>query len=250
MRLLLLLLFVLGVPAHAESPLTDVRFDQRLGAQVPRDLEFRDETGRYLLLGDLLDGRPLVLVPGYYRCPMLCGQVRDGLLDALKGAAPTAGVDFRLVSYSIAPTEGPASATLLRHAALQRYDRRRADWTWLTGSAASIRALSDALGFHAVLDPEKREYAHGSGVVVLTPDGRVARVLYGISFRSRDLELALAEASGGQVGRPLDALLLLCYRYDPREGRYGFAIMTALRLAGVATVLLMGLAILRMRRPA
>lgn len=246
MRILLLLLLLLAAPAFGESPLTDVRFDQKLGAQVPRDLAFRDQDGRALRLGDLLDGRPLVLVPGYYRCPMLCGQVRDGLLDALKGAAPTAGIDFRLVSYSIDPSEGPESATLLRHSALQRYDRPGADWTWLTG--ASGKALSEAIGFHAVFDAEKREYAHGSGVVVLTPDGRISRVLYGISFRSRDLELALAEASEGAVGRPLDRLLLLCYRYDPREGRYGVAIMAVLRLASLATVLLLGWGLFRMGR--
>jgi protein SCO1/2 len=220
-------------------PPPDAGIDQRLGAKVPLDLPFRDEHGNRVTLGDCTAGRPTVLVLAYYRCPMLCTQVLNGLLRALRAIPDSAGGAFNVVVVSFDPREKPPLAALKKVAYLEEYGRPGADagWYFLTGDPVAIASLTDAVGFRYKYDPETEQYAHGSGVLVLGADGTVSRYLLGVRFEPRDLRLALAEAGEGKVGSPADQVLLLCYRYDPATGTYTFRIIRALKWLSGVTVL-------------
>jgi protein SCO1/2 len=235
-----------GVAASTRpAALREVGFDQNLDRHVPLDVPLVDEAGRTVRLGDYFGTRPVVLLFAYYECPMLCTQVINGLASALGVLSLEPGQDFEIVTISFDPRDTPATATAKKAAYLQRYKRPGAEaaWHFLTfpaGEPASIERLTRAAGFRYVWDEQTRQFAHPSGVIVLTPDGRLARYLFGIEFSPRDLRYALVEASAGKVGSAVDALLLYCFHYDPMTGRYGLVIMNAIRVAGAATVLLLG----------
>jgi protein SCO1/2 len=216
-----------------------VGIDQKLNAQVPLDLRFRDDRGREVALGELFGERPVVLALVYYECPMLCTQVLNGLLRALRAIPDTAGGAFNVVVVSFDPREKPPLAALKKAAYLEEYGRPGADagWHFLTGDPVAIASLTDAVGFRYKYDPDTEQYAHGSGIMVLAPDGTVSRYLLGVRFEPRDLRLALAEAGEGKVGSPADQVLLLCYRYDPATGTYTFRIIRALKWLSGVTVL-------------
>ncbi len=225
-------------------PPPDVGITQRLGGRVPLDLPFRDEEGRRVSLGDCTTGRPTVLVLAYYRCPMLCTRVLNGLLDALRAIPDSAGRSFSVVVVSFDPREKPPLAALKKASYLEAYGRPGADagWHFLTGDPLAVASLADAVGFRYRYDPDTEQYAHASGLVVLAPDGTVSRYLLGVRFEPRDLRLALAEASAGKVGSPADQALLLCYRYDPATGHYTFAVIRLVKwLSGAAVLGIAGL---------
>lgn len=224
------------------APLREIGFDQNLDQAIPLDTTFRDEAGRSVRLGDYFGKRPVVLLFAYYDCPMLCTQVINGLASALAVLSLEPGKDFEIVTVSFDPRDTPASATAKKAVYLERYRHPGAAqaWHFLTGDPPAIARLTKAAGFRYVWDKETKQFAHPTGVIVLTPDGRLARYLFGIEYGPRDLRYALVEASAGKVGNAVDALLLYCYHYDPTTGRYGLAIMRALRLAGLATVLALG----------
>jgi protein SCO1/2 len=232
------------VAAAVPAPLREVGFDQNLDQRVPLDTSLVDEAGRTVQLGDFFGSRPVVLVFAYYDCPMLCTQVVNGLASALGILSLDPGRDFEIVTISFDPRDTPAAAARAKARALERYKRPGAPtaWHFLTSDQSAIDRLTRAAGFRYVWDKATEQFAHPSGVIVLTPDGRLARYLFGIEYGPRDLRFAIIEASGGRIGNPADALLLYCYHYDPERGRYGLVIMRALRLAGVGTVL--GLALL------
>jgi protein SCO1/2 len=212
---------------------------------------FRDEAGRAVRLGDYFGARPVVMVFAYYDCPMLCTQVINGLSSALGVMSLAPGKDFEIVTVSFNPHDTPATASAKKAVYLGRYTRAGAAeaWHFLTGDQPEIDRLTKAAGFRYAWDEDTRQYAHPSGVVVLTPDGRLARYLFGIEYGPRDLRLGIVEASAGRVGTPVDSLLLYCYHYDPMTGRYGLMIMRAMRLAGAATVLaLAGFILIMLRR--
>jgi protein SCO1 len=219
--------------------LTDVFFDQRLDAEVPRDLVFRDDTGKSVQLGDYFGRRPVVLALVYYECPMLCSQVLSGLVSALDVLKFDAGRDFDVVAVSFNPREGPGLASAKKQAYVDRYKRPGAEGGihFLTGPEASILQHTKAVGFRFKWDPEIAQYAHAAGIVVLTPEGRVSKYFYGIEYSPRDLRLGLVEASQHRIGSPVDRLLLYCYHYDPTTGKYGMVAMTAVRIGGVLTIL-------------
>jgi protein SCO1/2 len=227
-------------PVASDMPpiLREVGFDQNLDQLVPLDTPLVDEAGRAVRLGDFFGKRPVVLVFAYYDCPMLCTQVINGLASALGVLSLEPGKDFEIVTVSFDPRDTPATATAKKAVYLDRYKRpgAAAAWHFLTGTQASIARLTRAAGFRYVWDDQTKQFAHPTGVIVLTPDGRLARYLFGIEYGPRDLRLALVEASAGKVGTPVDALLLYCYHYDPMTGRYGLVIMRAMRIAGAATV--------------
>lgn len=235
---------------QAAPPLDKVGVDQKLGNPVPLDLVFRDESGRPITLRAAAAGKPVVLAPVYYRCPQLCTQVLNGLLVGLKGTIPRAGKQFQVLTVSFDPKEDAALASAKKAAYLKRYDRPDAaeGWRFLTGDSSSIDALLNSIGYRTVVDPSNGRFAHPSAIVVLTPDGRVSRYFFGIEYPPRDLRLAIAEASEGKSGSFVDPLLLLCYQYDPATGRYGVAILRILKLAGIATVIALGLGILSLAR--
>lgn len=237
-------------PQEVPDPLRDVGFDQRLDAQVPLDLTFRDEAGQTVALADLLHGKPVILAMGYYECPMLCSLVRDGVLTALRELDFDVGDQFSVIYVSIDPLETPMIAAAQKTATLQRYDRPGAaeHWHFLTGDKPNIDALAEAIGFHYLYDEKTDQYAHASGIVVLTPRGKISRYFYGIEYSLRDLRLGLVESAENKIGNPVDRLLLLCYHYDPVTGQYSGLVMTLLRTAGAITTLSLGLFIFRMLR--
>ena len=236
--------------AEALKILSDVGFDQHLGDTVPLDAVFRDETGQAVRLGDYFGKRPVVLSLAYYDCPMLCTVTLNGLASALDVLAFTPGRDFEIVTVSFEPKETPALAAAKKAAYLRRYKRpgAAAAWHFLTGDAAQIRRLTDAVGFKYAWDERTGQYAHASGVMVLTPDGRLARYLYGVEYAPKDLRFAIVEASQGRILSPVDRLLLYCYHYDPALGRYGRSVMALLRVGAVLTLAGIGAMIFGLRR--
>jgi protein SCO1/2 len=236
----------LAVPAGAQTAsggvTGQVGFDQKLGAKLPLEARFRDESGRELSLGELFGSRPVIVVPVYYGCPLLCGQVLAGLARGLKPLSLDAGKDFDVVAYSINPDEMPALAESKRTAYLERYDRPGSEsgWHFLTGDEASIAALSSAIGFRYTRDPRTKLYTHAAGVVVATSDGVVSRYFFGIDFPPKELQLEVERAKAGRVGTPIGRLLLLCYDYDRATGKYTLSILRLIRVLGTATAVSLG----------
>lgn len=233
-----------GANGQASRPaaLRDVGIDQKLNAQVPLDLEFHDETGRTVRLADYVHDKPVILTLVYYRCPMLCTLVLNGMLRSLKPLSFTAGNEFDIVTVSFDPREGPELAAEKKASYIESYGRPKAagGWHFLTGDAESIRRLTEAVGFHYAYDEETDQFAHASAIMVLTPKGRVSKYFYGIEYDSKDLRLGLVEASESKIGSPVDEILLFCFHYDPTTGKYGLAIMNILRGLGVLVLAALG----------
>ncbi len=233
---------LLSVPLHASDekpePLQAVGIDQKLNEQVPMELVFRAEDGNAVRLGQLFQGKPVVLVLAYYRCPMLCNLVLNGLADALESMAFVAGKEFNVITVSFDPRETPALARAKKAGYLKRYARPEAEqgWRFLTGEPEAIRRLAQAVGFRYAFDEKTEQFAHASGIMVLTPEGRLARYFYGVEYSPRDLRLALVEASDNRIGSAVDQVLLFCYGYDPATGKYSASVMKLVRTAGAATV--------------
>ena len=239
-------------PVQRYDPTQDIGIDQRLGEVVPADIRLVDEAGGEVSFGELFEtGRPVVLALVYYECPMLCGLVLEGALRGLRPLGLDAGSDFTFVAVSIDPREGPELAARKRARLVADYGRADVEgvdgaeglegpaggFRLLTGSEQQIDRLASSVGFRYVYDAAVDEYAHAGGLMVLTPERRLSRYFYGVDFAPRDLRLALVEAGDGAVGSLVDQVLILCMHWDPTTGRYGFAIQSALRIAGVLTVL-------------
>jgi len=240
-----------GIPVdQTPAALRGVGYAQRLGAQVPADLSFVDETGAAVRLGDYFGRRPVVLALAYYECPMLCTQVLTGMTAGLKGLKFSAGQEFDVVVVSFDPGEGPGLAAAKKAAYVDHYDREGTShaWHFLTGRKADIDRLADTVGFTYTYDEKTDQYAHAAGLTVLTPEGRIARYFFGIDFAPRDLRLGLVEASNRTIATPVDTALLYCFHYDPSTGTYGLVAMNVVRAAGVLTILAMGLGWVLLRR--
>lgn len=219
--------------------LRNVRIDQRLGQPVPLDAIFQDESARPARLEQYFGRKPVILVLAYYNCPMLCTQVFNGLVSALRVLAFDVGREFEIVAVSFDPRDRPRDAAAKKKAYVDAYGRRgaAAGWHFLTGGPAAIERLTQAVGFRYTYDQDLGQFAHASGIFVLTPEGKLSRYFYGIEYAPRDLRLALVEASSNRIGTPVDRILLYCYHYDPKIGRYGAAVMNMVRLSGVGAVL-------------
>ncbi|MBV9958879.1 MAG: SCO family protein [Acidobacteria bacterium] len=221
------------------KPLQAVGIDQRLGEQVPLDTIFRDETGREVRLGEYFNhGRPVIITLVYYECPMLCNQVLNELAGALKSLSFDVGKEFDVVTVSFDARETPQLAAAKKDSYMARYGRAGAErgWHFLTGDQQSIDALTRAVGFRYTYDEKSKQFAHASGIMLATPDGKLARYFYGLEYAPKELRLSIVEASAGKVGTPVDALMLYCFHYDPTSGKYGLAIMNIVRLSGALTV--------------
>src|SRR5215470_15225154 len=226
-------------PAGVRPPvLKDVGIDQLLNNQVPLDLEFHDENGRAVKLAEYFKDKPVVLSLVYYNCPQLCTQVLTGLLGTLKTLPMTPGKEFVNLTVSFDPRETPQLAAAKKAEYLSRYNRPGAEagWHFLTGDEAAIRALTKAVGFRYVWDPVSKQYAHASGIMVLTPQGRVSRYFYGIEYAPRDLRFGVIDASAGKIGSLADQVILYCYMYDPDRGTYSLVIMRLLRIFAIFTL--------------
>ena len=230
--------------------LKDVSFKQRLNEMLPLDASFTDENGRRVALGDYFGRKPVVLAFVYYECPMLCTQVMNGLSSALKVMPFRAGEDYEVVLVSFDPRDTPATAAEKKRAHLEYWSAERdaAAWHLLTGDEATIRRVTSAAGFSYQWDERTGQFAHVSGVLVATPQGRLSRYFYGVEYSPKELRLAMVESGEGRVGSAIDELLLYCFHYDPEAGRYGLMVMNLVRLGGVMTVLGIGGFILIMRR--
>lgn len=220
--------------------LEDVGIVEQAGAQVPLDVSFVDSDGKSVRLSDIINGaKPILLTLNYSNCPMLCSLQLDGLFDAL-GAMPWGlGDNFQMLTISIDPLETPQRAKLTKQKYLRMYGRAGVEegWRCLVGKEPDIRRVADAVGFHYKYLPDSREYSHAAAAIVLTPDGRVSRYLYGIVYDPQTIRLSLVEAADGKVGSTLDQLLLFCFHYDATKGRYGPAAAALMRVGALLTVI-------------
>jgi protein SCO1/2 len=226
-------------PNGLPTALQNVGIDQKLNEQIPLDLQFLDETGRTVQLREYFGRKPVILSLVFYECPMLCNQVLNGLVGSLKAQTFNIGQEFDVLTVSFDPREGPQLASAKKLSYMQRYQRAGAEkgWHFLTGDQKSIDALTRAVGFRYSYDAATNQFAHASGIMVLTPEGKLSRYFYGIEYGPKDLRLALVESSASKIGTPVDALMLYCYHYDPVTGKYGPTIMNIIRLGGLLTML-------------
>jgi protein SCO1/2 len=227
------------------SILDSVGIDQKLGAMTPLDLPFRDEQGRDVRLRDYFGKRPVVLLLVYFRCPMLCTMVLNDVLRTVRAMPENVGSDFDILAVSFDPADTSEIARRKKETYLAQYNHPGAEagWHFLVGDQPAINALTQAVGFRYVWDPKYQVFAHASGIMVLTPQGKISRYFYGIDYAPQDLRLALLEANAGKTGSLADEVLLYCFHYDPATGKYGLAINRALKIGGVFTVLLIGASI-------
>jgi protein SCO1 len=220
-----------------------IGIQQQLNAQVPLDTVFQDETGASVPLRSYFQGKPVLLAPVYFRCPMLCSQVLSGAVAGLRPLSLKPGRDFEIVAVSFDPSDTPTTAALKRDHYSHSYSSRdgAAGWHFLTGSQSAIQAVMQSIGFHYRWDAAHNMFIHASGIMILTPDGHLARYLYGVDYEPKDLKLSLIEASHDRIGSPVDQFLLLCYHYDPKTGKYGAVVINMLRGAAVLMLMLMGI---------
>ncbi|HSY11036.1 MAG TPA: SCO family protein [Verrucomicrobiae bacterium] len=236
-------------PTSQQLPadLNNIKIEQRLNNQVPLDVEFKDETGKTVRLGDYFKtGRPVILNLVYYTCPMLCGEELAGEASALSMLKFTPGKDYEIVSVSFNPDETPNDAAEKQKVYLERINEHldpktdASGWHFLTGQEPQIKQLADAVGFHYRRDPETKQYIHATAIMIVTPGGKLAQYYYGVEYAPKDIRLGLIEASKEKIGNVVDEVLLYCYHYDPKTGRYGAVISNIMRLAGAATMLVLG----------
>lgn len=230
-----------SIASNMPSVLKDVDFAPRLNAQLPLDVGFRDESGQPVQLRSYFHGKPVVLAFVYYQCPMLCTQVMDAIVSTLKVVTFNAGQQYEVVIISFDPSETPVMASAKKQDIVGRYHRPGTEngWHFLTGDHDAISQVTQAGGFHFAWDPETKLWVHASGILLMTPDGRISRYFYGIDYAPRDMRLGLIEAAAGNIGTPIDKVILYCYHFDPATGKYSAAILDVIRLGGIFTVALL-----------
>lgn len=222
--------------------LKGVNFNQNLGAQVPLNTKFVDESGNPVTLGQYFGKKPVVLILAYYKCPLLCPEVLHGAAESFKKISFRIGDQYNVVTLSINPTETPALAEKTKKTYISVYGDPAAasGWHFLTGKTPDIKRVADAVGFHYKYLPQLKQYAHAAGIVVLTPEGKVAQYFYGIKYAPEDLRLALVQSSKEKIGSVVDQVLLLCCTYDPDTGKYHAIIARVLAICGAITIVLVG----------
>src|ERR1700730_6349687 len=232
------------------AQLKNVGFDPQLNAQIPLDLPFVDENGSNVQLRDYFKQKPVVLAFVYYGCPMLCNQVEQGVVGALRMLSFTPGRDYDVVFVSFDPRESPDMAGQKKKAALAHFRRPEtaSGWHFLTGTKENIDVATKAANFRYSFDTKNNLFAHASGIMLLTPDGRISRYFYGVEYPGRDMRLGLVDASAGKIGTPIDHVLLFCYQYDPSSATYSASILKIIRLGGILTILCIVGGILIFRR--
>ena len=242
----------MGIPAATVPMIVQgVGIDQNLNAQIPLELHFKDETGQVVRLGQYFRQKPVVLALVYYECPGLCDLILNGLSHSMEQISLNVGSDYEVVTVSFNPKETWMLAGAKKANYLEKYNRPGAKegWHFLTGDEASIKQLADTVGFHYKYDPISKQFAHASAIMVLTPEGKIARYFYGIDYPARDFRLGLVEASANKIGTTADQVLLFCYHYDPMTGKYGLPIKRVTQVFGTATALcLFGFVFVMLRR--
>lgn len=230
--------------------LVNVGFDPQLNAQIPMDAPFVDELGQPVTLRAYSGKKPVVLAFVYFTCPMLCNQVEQALVGTLKMISFNPGTEYEVVFLSFDPSDTPDEALKKKHEALSRFARPTTDagWHFLTGTRESIDAVTKAANFRFSYDPQTKLFGHASGILLLTPDGRISRYFFGVEYPPSHVRLGLVDASAGKIGTPVDHLLLFCYQYDPTKARYSATILTVIRMGGVVTLLCMAIGFVIFRR--
>lgn len=234
-----------GTSNGLPEALKKIGIEQKLGQQMPLEAEFKDENGKTVKLGEFFNrGRPVIIAFVYYECPMLCNEVLNGLTGTLKGINFDAGKDFDVVaiSFDARENEKPDLARNKKESYMTRYGRPGSEkgWHFLTGSEASIRAATQAAGFGFEWDEKSSQFAHAGGIMIATPDGKLARYFYGIDYAPKDVKFGIMESAESKVGSTTEQLLLYCFHYDPSTGKYGLAILSVMRIMAVFTLLGMG----------
>jgi protein SCO1 len=221
--------------------LNGIGIEQRLNAQIPLDTTFRDESGASVQLRSFFGSKPVLLLPVYYGCPMLCSQILSGVVAGLRPLSLKPGRDFDVVAISFDPADTPAEAALKRTQYSHSYSSKAGvnGWHFLVGSPAAITPVMQAIGFHYRWDPIHKMFIHASGVMIATPEGRVARYLYGVEYEPKDLKLSLVEASYNRIGSAVDQILLFCYHYDPKTGKYGAVVLGSLKIGAIFILIAM-----------
>ena len=235
-----------GLPAMVRG----VGIDQNLNGQIPLEDSFHDEAGRTVRLGQYFRQKPVVLALVYYECPMLCDMVLNGLTHSMEQISLQIGQDFDVVTVSFNPHETWQLAASKKANYIEKYQRQGAaqGWHFLTGEEPNIKQLAEAAGFHYKYDPITKQYAHASGIMVITPEGKISRYFYGIEYKPKDLRLGLVEASKNKIGNFADQVLLFCFHYDPVNGKYGLVIANVTRVVASASVLALGALIFTLLR--
>jgi protein SCO1/2 len=230
--------------------LRNVGFEPQLNARMPLDLPFRDEAGRNVQLREYFTKKPVLLALVYYGCPMLCNQTEQGVVGALRMLSFNPGTDYEVVFVSFDPRESPDMAAQKKEIAMTHFRRPETagGWHFLTGSKESVDTLTKGANFRYSFDEKSNLFSHASGIMLLTPDGRISRYFYGVEYPARDLRLGLVDASAGKIGSPVDRALLFCYQYDPTSARYSASILKIIRLGGILTILCMVAAFMIFRR--
>jgi len=233
------------LPAQ-EKPqqLEGVGIDEKLGAQLDMDLQFKDEDGNVVTLGQFFSGKhPVIISPVYFSCPGLCNFHLNGLVDGLKSVDWSAGNQFQVLAISFDPRETPDVAKKKKENYLKVYNRQGTEsgWHFLTGNEENVKKLMSSIGFRYKWNEKDEEWSHTSAAIVASPKGILSRYIPGIMFQGRDLKLALNEASEGKIGTFMDALVLYCFHYDPRQSQYTLAAVNVMKLGGGLTVLILGL---------
>jgi protein SCO1/2 len=234
---------IMSPPANMRPPgLKHVGIEQHMNEQIPPDLTFRDEYGNAVRLGDYFGKKPIILNLVYYRCTMLCSEVLSGLESALRVLKFDAGKDFDVLTVSFDPKDTPQEALAKKAEYIKRYKRQGAEqgWHFLTGQQDAISSLTNAAGFQYEYDSRTDQFAHATAIMILTPDGKISQYYYGVEYAPKDLRLGLVQASENKIGNVVDEVLLYCYHYDPDTGKYGAIVSRILKLAGGATILVLG----------
>jgi len=241
-----------GQPASGmPTILRGVGFRPELNAQMPLDASFKDETGKDVRLGDYLQPqKPVLLAFVYYGCPMMCTQLEQGVVGSLRMLSFNPGRDYEVVFVSFDDRDTPEMAAAKKTTAMNKFRRPETStgWHFLSGSKESISAVTNAANFHFNYDARNNLFAHASGILLLTPDGRISRYFYGVEFPARDVRLGLVDASAGKIGSPVDHVLLYCFQYDPSTAHYSATILGIVRLSGILTIATMIVAFLIFRR--
>lgn len=230
--------------------LVNVGFDPELHKQIPADAAFTDENGRSVQLKEYFGKKPVVLAFVYFTCPMLCNQVEQTLVGTLKMISFNPGADYEVVFISFDPSDTPDAALKKKHEAMSRFARPGTEpgWHFLTGSQEAIDAVTQAADFRFNYDPKTKLFGHASGILLLTPEGRISRYFFGVDYPPSNVRLGLVDASSGKIGTPVDHILLFCYQYDPTKARYSATVLTVIRMGGVVTLFCMALGFMIFRR--
>jgi len=224
--------------------LRGVGIEERLGDKVPMDVVFTNENGEQVTLADyFLSGKPVIITPIYFECPMLCNLIINGLTDGLKELNWQAGDQFEIITFSIDPNEGHELAAQKKESYIRLLGKQEAasGWHFLTADQQNIDRMTDALGFNFKWSEEAQEFLHGSAIMFVSPEGQLTRYLYGIEYPQLSLRNALFDAAEGKIGTVMDKVVLYCYTYDPDSRSYVASAVNIMKLGGLVT--LMGLSI-------